>query len=271
MLMVDATAAPVRPTGSWRNSPARELRLNDSFKSVTESDEAVPTLQQAAVTASRSSQPRRSSLRSSRDSDYERPDLSPRGTAKFGLNREGDKDTARTDVLSQAVALHASNSDAKQLHWETDHPVQPPEQHHSAQHKGSDQQQQIRELQAINIKLTADLTVSKSASEMLHKQLQKIQSAMVQSRDDMENAQRLAVAAEKRANTAEEQSAAAQAKAAKLAKEVQYVLQAICAPGFGSDTECATVRRWLTCSSSCKRPKTDHLLLRSGFVAFCMS
>ena len=215
--MDDAKAEVVSPTRSWRNSPARELRFNDSFKSVTGSDEALPPLQQAAVTAFRSSQPRRSSLRSPRGSDCERSDLTPRGTAKSGLT---GKDKARSDVLSQAVALHASNSDAKQLHWETDHPAPLPEQHHSAQQKWSDQQQQIRELQALNIKLTADLTESESATEMLHKQLQKVQFAMVQSRDEMENAQRLAMAAQMRATIAEEQLAAAESNAAKLSKEV---------------------------------------------------
>lgn len=215
--MEGAKAATVRRTGSWRDSTARELRFVDSFKSAAEADEAVSSLQQAAVVKSKALLPRRSNMRSPRGSDPERAESHSRPAPQSEHSLENSKDVARTDILSQAVALHATHSDAKHLHWDTGH----------AAHVTSQQstQQQMRELQVLNSKLTTDLAEAKAANEMLHKQVHKVQTAMVQSRDDMENAQRLAVAAEQRATTAEEQLTAAQAKIDKLGVEVQQLLQ----------------------------------------------
>lgn len=222
--MAEAKATPARRTGSWRDSPARELRFVDSFKSVVETDEEGQSLQQPAIPASRSAQPRRSSLRSPRGSDCGRHDMCPHSTtAKSGLGKEGAEETAGTDILSQAVALHASTSGAKQLHWEAQNSAQSVRQH-NADNTRSEQQQQNRELQTMNVKLKSDVEEAKSANEMLQKQLQKVQTAMVQSRDDMESAQRLALAAEARATEAEEKFATAEANVQRLSAEVQQRL-----------------------------------------------
>lgn len=205
-------AAAIRRSGSWRDSPPRELRFVDSFKSVGDAAEEGAGAPRVAKNKS-ASLPRRSSLRSPRYSDSERAERSLQVSPRSRLGKEDSQDTARTDVLSQAVALHAIDSHNKQLHWDKDDISSAASQHQSAQ-------QQMCELQAINLKLTSDVAEAKAANDMLHKQLQKVQAAMVQSRDDMENAQRLAVAAEQRASTAEEHLLACQASLQQLAAEV---------------------------------------------------
>ena len=69
------------------------------------------------------------------------------------------------------------------------------------------------ELQARYMKMEADLQESEAARALLQKQLHRVQDAMKQNRNDLEDAQRAALAAEGKA-------AAAEASAAALSAEV---------------------------------------------------
>lgn len=198
---------------SWRDSPAKGLPL--SFRaSGEEADQPTQTSTHTFTTTKSQRQPRRSNLRTPRSSEPE-GELTPHGAARTSPT-DGGKDRATAEHISHDTVLHLSPSEAKQLHWQTDAVSQPSEQSHQA-----------RELQALNIKLTADLADAVSANDMLHKQLHKVQAAMVQSRNDMENAERLALAAESRAAAAEEHAATVQATLERRSAEVAPVCHSI--------------------------------------------
>lgn len=102
-----------------------------------------------------------------------------------------------------ANAAAADSSEHKGLHWKPD-PVAI---------SAADHRYESRELQARYMKLEADLQESEAARALLQKQLHRVQDAMKQNRNDLEDAQRTALAAE-------EKAAAAEAQAATLSAEV---------------------------------------------------
>ena len=91
---------------------------------------------------------------------------------------------------SNADAAHLAE---KGLHWKSD-PVTV---------NAADQRFESRELQARYKKLEADLQESEAARALLQKQLHRVQAAMKQNRNDLEDAQRAALAAGGKAAAAE--------------------------------------------------------------------
>ena len=199
---------------------ARELRLSSSFQALVDaagtSGLNTPTttlLGRASDIISRSVD-EGARLRSPRGSTPD-PSEAPAGGSKLrsclSLRRHSDNPVPSTSVLS-AGGASLQFAEHKGLHWKPEL-VAP---------STATQRADSRELQVRYIKLEADLKDSEAARAMLQKQVHRVQEAMVQSRDDMENAQRLALAAKEKAEVAEAKAAAAEAKAEALSAQVIF-------------------------------------------------
>lgn len=205
-------------SGASTRLPAKELRLSSSFKAFVDSavnGQNTPTstlLGRASDIISRSVNSG-DILHSPRDSTLDGSET-PVGGAKLrsclSLRRHSDNPVPSSSAVT-AGRDGLQNAEHKGLHWK-------PELVTSST---ADQRSEARELQAKYLKLQADLKDSAAANAMLQRQLHRVQEAMVQSRDDMENAQRLALAAKEQADAAESRAAAAETKAEALAAQVR--------------------------------------------------
>lgn len=133
----------------------------------------------------------------------ESPGLTTTGSKLRSCLSSGRHSDSAIPAASAARAA-AHLSEHKGLHWKPE----------LVAVSAADQRTENRELQARYLKLEADLQESEAAKALLQKQLHRVQEAMKQNRDDLENAQRSAL-------TAQESAAAAEAKAASLAAEVR--------------------------------------------------
>lgn len=105
----------------------------------------------------------------------------------LSLRRRSDSTVPPSNADAAQLAEH------KGLHWKSD-PVKV---------NAADQRFESRELQARYKKLEADLQESEAARALLQKQLHRVQAAMKQNRNDLEDAQRAALAAGGKAAAAE--------------------------------------------------------------------
>ncbi|KAL0021385.1 hypothetical protein WJX77_010447 [Trebouxia sp. C0004] len=221
--------------------PAKELRLSSSFKAFVDSavtGQNTPTrtlLGRASDIISRSVSSG-DSLHSPRNSTLDGSET-PVGGAKLrsclSLRRQSDNPVPSSSAVT-AGRDGLQNAEHKELHWKPE----------LVTTSTADQRSEARELQAKYLKLQADLKDSEAANAMLQKQLHRVQEAMVQSRDDMENAQRLALAvkentdaAESRAAAAESRAAAAETKAEALAAQVVNLEQKCASSDVGQAAE----------------------------------
>ncbi|DBA73114.1 TPA: hypothetical protein ACH3X2_010050 [Trebouxia sp. C0005] len=221
-------------SGASTRLPAKELRLSSSFKAFVDSavnGQNTPTstlLGRASDIISRSVNSG-DILHSPRDSTLDGSET-PVGGAKLrsclSLRRHSDNPVPSSSAVT-AGRDGLQNAEHKGLHWK-------PELVTSST---ADQRSEARELQAKYLKLQADLKDSAAANAMLQRQLHRVQEAMVQSRDDMENAQRLALAAKEQADAAESRAAAAETKAEALAAQVVNLEQSCASSDTGQATE----------------------------------
>ena len=203
---------------------ARGLRLSSSFKASVEaagnSGASTPTevlLTRASDIISRSVR-RESPLISPRNVQQDATEAPAAGITKLrsclSLRRHTDS-PGQADPDAEAAGGQAFEH--KELHWKPEL-VTSSEADHRAE--SCDHKAETRELQARYLKLEGDLKEAENGKAMLSKQVHRVQEAMVHSRDEMETAQRLAVAAEERAAAAEARAVAAEEKAAALSREV---------------------------------------------------
>ena len=191
--------------------PARELGLSSSFKPVSEatraSGETTPTralLGTASdIITSSLLEPEEKAYCVPADDDSTAVCNSTGSKLRSCLSSGRHSDNAIPPTSAARAALHSTEQ--RGLHWKPDLLVV------SAAGTGSD----VRELQARYLKLEADLHDSEAAKALLQKQLHRVQEAMKQNRDDLENAQRSALAAAEKATAAE-------AKTASLVAEVCF-------------------------------------------------
>ena len=205
---------------------AREMRLSSSFKAMVEAASGANTptsalLNQASDIISRSM--RQSSPMISPRGPQQEVTETPAGPPKLrsclSLKRHSES-PGPTESATEAVSGSNQSAEHKGLHWKPDL-VMP---------SATDHKFEARELQARYLKLEGDLKDSEDAKAMLQKQVHRVQEAVVHSRDEMESAQRLAIAAETKAAAAEAKAAAAEAKSDALSKEVLFAICFACCP-----------------------------------------
>ena len=191
---------------------ARGLRLSSSFRPLTEAvaDSGVSTPTEALlVKASDIIAHDINHRHDSRLVDAPVDDLaSPLSTGhklRSCLSPARHSDSAIPSALAARAAAHSSEQ--RGLHWKPE----------LVATSAAGQRLESRELQVRYLKLEADLQESEAAKALLQKQLHRVQEAMKQNRDALEDAQRSAVAAEQKASAAE-------ASAAALSVQVSTVL-----------------------------------------------
>ncbi len=214
--MLDMEVVPQSAARRSSRPPAKELRLSSSFRAVLEAADTsglnTPTsalLGRASDIISRSIESG-SSRRSPRDSLYEASEAPAVGATKLrsclsGVRRHSD------NPVPSIVDANMQSIEHKGLHWKPE----------LVTASTAGERSQAHELQDRYIKLEADLKDSEAAKAMLQKKLHRVQEAMVQSRDDLENAQRLAITAEEKAAAAANRAAAAETQADALTVQVQ--------------------------------------------------
>ena len=186
---------------------ARALRLSSSFKPVNEAVRASGATTPTGILLGKASDIIISSIghgfgekcgsKAEHDSVVLTHSTGSKLKSCLGLGRRSDSPVP----LANAAGAHSAEQ--KGLHWKPE-PVAV---------SAADARFESRELQARYMKLEADLQESEAARALLQKQLHRVQDAMKQNRDDLEDAQRAALAAEGKA-------AAAEAKAVTLSAEV---------------------------------------------------
>lgn len=186
---------------------ARALRLSSSFKPLSEAVRASGATTPTGILLGKASDIITSSIGHGFDEKCaSKPEYHPVGLTHctgspikscLSLGRRSDSPVP----LENAAAAHSA--ERKGLHWKPE-PVAA---------SAVNARFESRELQARYMKLEADLQESEAARVLLQKQLHRVQDAMRQNRDDLEDAQRAALAAEAKA-------AAAEAKAVTSSAEV---------------------------------------------------
>ena len=180
---------------------ARALRLSSSFKSLSEAVRASGATTQTGILLGKASDIITSSIEHGFDGKCAfKPEHGSVGLTHstgskikscLSLGRRSDS------PVPPANAAAAHSAEPKGLHWKPE-PVAI---------SAADQKCESRELQARYKKLEADLQESEAARALLQKQLHRVQDAMKQNRNDLEDAQRAALAAEEKAAIAEAQAA----------------------------------------------------------------
>ena len=188
--------------------PARELRLSSSFKPLPQVAGASGTCTPTRALLGRVSDIMARDAEQGPDAQHEWVQavsacLTNGSKLRSCLSSGRHSDSAIPAASAARAAAHSSEH--RGLHWKPE----------LVAVSAADQRSENRELQARYLKLEADLQESEAAKALLQKQLHRVQEAMKQNRDDLENAQRSALAAQ-------ETAAAAEAKAASLAAEVCF-------------------------------------------------
>lgn len=195
---------------------ARALRISSSFKALDSAGSGADTptkslLAQASDIISRSVQ-EPTPLVSPRSTQQQTAEATIAGGIKLRscLSLKGRSESPERDATELARVGTQSN-EHKWLHWKPEL-VAP---------SAVDQKAEAREMQARYLKLEGDLQDAEAAKAMLQKQLHRVQEAVVHSRDEMESAQRLALAAEGKAAAAEARAVAAETQSYALSEKVE--------------------------------------------------
>lgn len=187
---------------------ARALRLTSSFKPVSDAARASGVTTPTGILLGRASDIITSGLEHNVDApqgacDPEKDPVSLTSSTDnrlkscLSLGRHSDSPAPAANTAGSPSAEH------KGLHWKPE----------LVAVSAADHRSESRELQARYRKLETDLQESEAARALLQKQLHRVQDAMRQSRNDMEDAQRSAFAAEEKAAAAEANTASLSAEA----------------------------------------------------------